>query len=178
MASSSPTLESVDIPREVPPNNTFTVTASVRQGGPSPLGSFSSGGCVSANLAVDAWVTPVTIWVDGSRVGTRELCMKPDNSKEVQFSVSLGSGNHTVEVKVHPVGDVHPFGQSWKDNLTTVADDVRVSVSTSQDAPDPSRASTSDRLLSFLTDVADALGTSVNMVALGAVVAAGVFVFL
>lgn len=179
MASSSPSLQSVDIPSAVPPNNTFQVDVTVRQeSGPGPIGSFTTGGCLSKNLDVQGWVTPVTLWVDGERVGTKELCLAPGNGRDTTFSLSLSSGSHRVAVKVHPVGDVHSWGQSWKDNLDVVADDVVEHVSTSSDAPDPSRASTADRALMFLTDVADALGTSVNMVAVGIVIAAGVILFL
>jgi len=177
MASSSPEIQAFEVPSEVPPNNTFTIDATVGQtDAPDPW--LSSGGCTTSQLDVTGWLTPVTLWIDGQREATRELCMANNNSRDVSFSASLSSGTHTVELKVHPVGDVHSFGETWKDNLDVVADDVSQSVGTSSSAPDPSMPSSSDRLLMFLQDVADAIGTSVNMVAVGIVVAVGVILFL
>lgn len=177
MASSNPVLRSVDMPQEVPPNNTFIIDVEAAQGdGPDPW--LSSGSCTSPNLDVTAWVTPVTLWVDGERRGTKELCLANNNSRQTQFSLSLSAGSHDVEVRTHPVGDVHGWGETWEDNLDTYNDDVRGTITTSSDAPDPSQPDSTDRVLMFLEDVADALGTSVNMVALGIVAAAGVILFL
>jgi hypothetical protein len=177
MASSNPVLNAVDMESEVPPNNTFVIDVEAAQGsGGDPW--VSSGSCTSQNLDVTAWVTPVTLWVDGSRRGTQELCIANNNSKDTQFSLSLSEGSHDVEVRVHPVGDVHGWGETWEDNLNEYGDDVRTTITTSEEAPDPSQPQGSDKLLRFLEDVADALGTSVNMVAVGIVAAAGVFILL
>lgn len=180
MASSSPTIVSVDFPNEVPPNNTFQVNVDVRQqDGGGPLGAFTSGGCVSQSLSVNAWVTPVTLWVDGEKVDQTTKCCAPGgNTKTASFSVSLSEGTHDVAVKVHPVGDVHSFGTSWKDHLDVVDDDVQATISTSEEASDPSRQSGSSAIIQSIKDAADQLGVSMNMLLIGSVAALGVFLLL
>lgn len=175
MASSNPFVQSVDLPNEVPPSDTFKIPVVVGQGdGPDPW--LSSGGCTSQNLDITAWVTPVTLWVDGERVATRELCLANKNTKSTEFSLSIRSDSR-VAVKVHPVGDVHPIGQTWEDNLGTVADDVSANISVSEDASDPSEDS-STGLLAWLDTAAKRIGTSVNMLAAGIVVAAIAFLLI
>lgn len=177
MASSNPRLNAVDMPAEVPPNNTFVIDVEAAQGsGGDPW--VSSGSCTSQNLDVTAWVTPVTLWVDGSRVATQELCMANNNSKDTQFSLSLSEGSHDVEVRVHPVGDVHGFRETWEDNLNEFGDDVRATITTSSEAPDPSQPQGSERYLRFLEEAANALGTSVKMVTVGLVAAVILVVLL
>jgi len=75
------------------------------------------------------------------------------------------------------VGDVHPIGQTWEDNLGTVADDVSANISVSEDASDPSEDS-STGLLAWLDTAAKRIGTSVNMLAAGIVVAAIAFLLI
>jgi len=179
MAKSDPMLTSADIPRESQPGNTFTIPFEARQAaGGGPLGAFTSGGCVTKTLDVNGWVTPVTLWVDGQRRDTEELCLAPNNSRSGSFSVSLSEGTHTVSVRVHPVGGVHPIGQSWEDNLDVVADEMRATVDVSRDASDPSEDSEQGSLQKWLGTVAGQLGTSVNMVALGIVLAVAVFLLI
>lgn len=179
MAKSNPMLKRVDIPTEAKPHNTFTIGITAHQGkGDSPLGSFTSGGCTTRNLGLNGWVTPVTLWVDGERVATQELCLENNNSRDTTMSISLSKGKHRVSVKVHPVGDIYGWNESWKDNLDNVADEVKQTVDVSREASDPSRASSSDRLLMFIEDIAGRIGTSVNMLALGAVAAVGVFLLV
>lgn len=178
MASSKPIIKRVSLPSEVPPSNTFTFEVSVRQeSGPDPWGS--SGQCTSKNGDITAWVTPITVWVDGSRRETQELCLANGNERSTQFSLSLTPGSHNVEVQVHQVGDNVPLGESWEDNLAgTVRDDVTATVETSTDARDPSRQTSTGKLLDFVNSVADALGTSVNMIAVGVVAAAILFLVI
>ncbi|NLV08726.1 hypothetical protein GOC74_02080 [Halomicrobium mukohataei] len=178
MASSNPSIQSASIPSEVPPNDTFTVDVTVRQGeGPDPWGS--TGGCTSSTLDPTGWVTPVSLWVDGDLVDTRKLCLANNNSKDTQFSLSLSAGSHTVEVAVHQVGDVIPAGQGWRDNLSaTEYDDVRETVSTTEDAPDPSRPSTGDRITRLLDSLSDSLGASTTQIGFGIAIAVVVLVVL
>jgi hypothetical protein len=175
VASSNPYLQAVDVPNEVPPNNTFRVSVVVGQGeGGDPW--LSSGSCTSNNFDPTAWVTPVTLWVDGEMVDDKTLCIANKNTKNTEFNLSVSS-DANVTVKVHPVGDVHPIGQTWRDNLEDVADDVAVTVSVRDDAPDPSNDSGTG-LLGFINTLAKRLGTSVNMLALGIVLAAAAFILI
>ena len=171
MASSNPSIQSVEIPSEVPPNDTFTVPVTVRQGkGGDPW--LSSGACPTKGLDPTGWVTPVTLWVDGTRRATEELCLANNNSRDTQFSVSLSEGEHTVEVRVHQVGDAVPFGQTWEQNLqSTTYDDYDQTVTTSTDATDPTKPSTGESLLNYVRQLADALGTNTTMIAAGAIAA-------
>jgi hypothetical protein len=175
VASSNPYLQAVNIPGEVPPSNSFRVEVTVGQGeGGDPW--LSSGGCTSNNLDPTGWVTPVTLWVDGEKVDEDVLCIANNNTKNTQFALSLAADSQ-VTVKVHPVGDVYSIGESWRDNLDEVADDVQQQVSVSQDASDPSNDSGTG-VLAFLDTAAKRLGTSVNMLAAGIVLAFAVFLLM
>lgn len=175
MASSNPYLQAVDVPGEVPPNNNFRIDVVVGQGeGGDPW--MSSGGCTSNNLDPTAWVTPVTLWVDGEMVDSKTLCIANKNTKNTEFALSVSSDSR-VTVKVHPVGDVHQIGQTWRDNLEDVADDVVTQVVVSQQADDPSNDS-GEGLLAFLDTAAKRLGTSVNLLAVGIVLAFAVFILI
>lgn len=178
MANSNPSIQSVDVPEEVPPNDTFTVDVTVRQGdGPDPW--LSTGGCTSRNLDVSAWTTPVSLWVDGALKDTRELCLANNNSRETTFSLSLSEGSHTVEVAVHQVGDVVPLGESWEDNLeATRHDDIRAQIVTSTEARDPSRPDAGEKVTRFFERIADSLGTTTTQVGLGIAIAVVILVVI
>jgi hypothetical protein len=155
MAFSNPTIQDVSIPSEVPPNNTFSVEVTVRQGGPDPWAS--DGSCTSRNLDIAAWETPVRLKVDGETVAERELCLASGNERQTSLSASLSPGQHTVTVEVLAVG-----GNAYdlKDRQERVSDDARYNVSTSDDARDPSKPTVTDRLTRLVERVASALGTS------------------
>lgn len=179
MASSSPVLIAADLPSgEVPPNDRFTVEVEVRQeSGPDPW--LSSGACPQTNITGTGWVTPVSLWVNGEMKTFKKLCITPGAQKTVALTTSIPPGGGTLKVAAHQVGSVIPTGQTWKDNLeSSIYDDMSSQVTTSTDAPDPSQPSSSDRVLMFINDIADAIGTSTNMVAIGIVVVAGVVLFL
>lgn len=179
MGQSDPMLVSADIPREAQPGNTFTIPFEARQAqGGGPLGSFAKGGCVTKTLDINGWTTPVTLWVDGERRDTNKMCLAPDNSRSGTFSVSLSEGEHRVAVKVHPVGDIHPIGQSWENNLDMVGDEMQATVSVSRDASDPSERTEQGSLMQALNDIAAKLGTTVNVVAIGAVAVLGAVLLL
>jgi|GEM_PF-4075716 len=169
MASSNPSIKTAEIPDEVPPRDTFTIPVTARQGkGGDPWGS--SGACLSKTGDPTAWVTPVTLWVDGERRATNELCLANDNSRDTSFSVSLSPGDHRIEVRVHQVGDAVPFGQTWEQHLSeTTHDDVSKRVTTAKDATDPSRQSPTEGVLAYLETLASSLGTSTTMIAVGAI---------
>jgi hypothetical protein len=175
VARSNPYLQAVDVPDgPVPPNNTFRIDVIAGQGeGGDPW--LSAGSCYSNNLDPTAWTTPVTLWVDGEMVDEKVLCMANNNTKNTQFSLSL-SQDSQVTVKVHPVGDIHP-GETWSDNLDEVADDVVTNISVETGADDPSNDS-GEGLLAWLDTAAKRIGTSVNMLAIGIVVAFGVFLVI
>ena len=178
-AESDPVLVSADIPVEAQTYNTFTIPFTVKQAaGGGPLGNLSKGGCTSKNLDVNAWVTPVTLWVDGERRDTEELCLAPDNQRSSSFSLSLSEGDHTVSIKAHPVGDIHPVGETWEDNLGTVGDQMQATVSVSRDARDPSEDSENTSVREWLRRIAAQLGTTVRMLVLGGLVGVGVFFYL
>lgn len=175
MGSSNPYIQSVDAPNEVPPNNTYQIQLVIGQGdGPDPW--LSSGGCTSRNLDITGWTTPVTLWINGEKADEDVLCLANKNTRNTSFSLSHGE-DADVAVKVHPVGDVHPIGQTWRDNLGTVADDVTFTVTVDDDADDPSDDS-GEGLLGFINTLAKRLGTSVNMLALGIVLAAAAFILI
>lgn len=169
MASSQPTLKSVDIPTEVPPRDTFTVSVTARQErGADPF--LSSGGCPTKTGDPTGWVTPVTLWVDGERRATNKLCLANNNERETTFSLSLTPGEHTVEVRIHQVGDPVPIGKTWENLIEkTTYDDVSVTVSTDENARDPSRKTPAESLMGFVESIADALGASTTMLAAGAI---------
>jgi hypothetical protein len=169
MASSQPSLKSVDSPSEVPPRDSFTISVTARQGrGGDPI--LSSGQCTSPNLDITGWVTPVTLWVDGQRQATQELCLANNNERETSFSLRLSPGEHTVEVRIHQVGDAIPLFQTWEQNLeSSTHDDVSVTVTTSEDARDPTQPSVVESLMGYIEGIAESLGASTTMLAAGAI---------
>jgi len=173
MASSDPTLVRAGIPPEAQPNNTFPVEIEVEQGGGDPWAS--EGGCTTPNLDVTGWETPIELVVDGEVVDSKRICLAADNRRTVTMNASLSSGNHTVSAKVYKVG-----GNAYdlKPMIEEVNDEITRNVSTSTDARDPSEPTSGDKLINFLDRIAQSLGTSVNVVAVGIVVGAGVILFL
>lgn len=174
MARSDPTIISADLPTEAPPSNTFAVEVEVEQGGGDPWGS--DGDCVTSGLDVTGWKTPVELVVDGDVVDDVELCAATGHSKTATLSTSIQStGEHDLAVKTYSIGGNAYDLQGPELRLN---DEIRQTITVSGDASDPSRPSTSDRLLSFLTDAADAVGTSVNTLALSIVAAAAVVLLI
>ncbi|ELZ22399.1 hypothetical protein C475_17843 [Halosimplex carlsbadense 2-9-1] len=169
MASSNPSIKAVDIPTEVPPRDTFQITVTARQGrGGDPI--MSSGACPTKTGDPTGWVTPVTLWVDGERQGTEKLCLANDNEREAIFSLSLSPGEHTVEVRIHQVGDAIPLFQTWEQNIeSSTYDDVRQTVTTDENARDPSRKTPAESLMGYVESIAKSLGASTTMLAAGAI---------
>lgn len=175
MAESDPSIVSTDIPSEAQPGNRFTIPFTVSQGPQGPS-LDDQGYCVDGANPFN-WNTPVTLWVDGEKIDDEVLCVGAGNEKSGRFSASLSSGSHRVAVKVHPVGQ-HGLFQTWRDNLDVVNDEVSTTVSVSTDARDPSRDSDQSSIRQFLEDLAGQLGTTVNMIALGAAIAVAVFLVI
>lgn len=172
MAMSDPSLVSVDIPGEAPPNNTMQVNATVRQGGPDPWGS--AGNCTSKNLDISAWQTPIRVRVDGEVVDERELCLASGNERSASFSVSIGStGQHRITVEVLAVG-----GSAWnlKPRKEEVNDEISDQISVAQDATDPSKSGPLESLKRMLGSVADELGATTTTLGLGMALMVGLLV--
>lgn len=173
MAFSNPSITSAAIPTEAQPNNRFTFEVTVRQDGPDPWAS--DGSCTSANLDIAAWKTPIRLMVDGEQVDETELCLASGNTKTGRLSASLSEGQHELNVVVDSVG-----GNAYdlKPMQTEVNDDVSQTVSVSQDASDPSRPSSTDKITRWFQRLADALGGTTQQIAFGMVLAAVVLVVL
>lgn len=161
--TSKPTIVTADVPDEVPPNNTFQVSVTVEQGGPDPWASNQS--CVSKNLDVLAWNTPIRLLVDGKEVDTEELCLASGNTRETKLRASLsGEGNHQIKVEVFSV-DGNAF--DFKNNNGKVNDDVTYQVQVQKDASDPSKPGPLDSLKRILGSVADELGATTTTLGAG-----------
>jgi hypothetical protein len=162
MARSDPSLVDARIPTEAQPDNRFTFTATVRQGGPDPIASDNS--CVSQTLNVAGWQTPVKLFVDGEEVDSTELCMGSGNTKEAQLGTSLSAGSHRLKVSVYEVG-----GNAYdlSDDPMTENDSVTQTVTVEEGARDPSEPTASDRVTAFLASIAEALGGTTQQVAFG-----------
>jgi len=173
MAFSNPSIQSASIPTEAQPNNRFTFEVAVRQDGPDPWAS--DGSCTSANLDITAWKTPIRLLVDGEQVDETELCLASGNTKTGTLSASLPDGQHELTVVVDSVG-----GNAYdlKGMQTEVNDDISQTVSVSQDASDPSRPSSTDKITRWFEQLADALGGTTQQIAFGMVLAAIVLVVL
>jgi hypothetical protein len=156
---SDPYIESVDIPGEARPNESFTVTATVgnRSETTIPQDGTCQSGIVGTNVA---WKTPVVFRADGRKVAEVTKCLDGSSgTKSVSRQVTLGPGEHTVTVEVIKA----PGGQ--------IADTRGSNVSVSEDARDPSIPSTGDRMTQFLGRIADSLGGTTQQVAFGMVLA-------
>lgn len=173
MAESNPSIRRADLPREAQPNNTFPVEVEVEQAsGRDPWGS--DGYCISG-LDIRGWRTPVELLVDGEVVDSQELCIVAGEKKQATLRASVPSGTHSLRVRVYRVGG---FAYDLSPMTKEVNDEQSGTVTASTDASDPTEPTSSDKFMLFLEDVADALGTSVNMVAVGVVAAAAVFILL
>jgi len=166
MATSDPSIVSAPIPGEAQPNNRFTIDVEIAQAGPDPLGN--DGGCVSQNLDIAGWVTPVKLYVDGEIVDEKELCLASGNRKTAKLSMSLPQGTHDVEITVFDAGG-SAYDFSNRENQPS--DTRRQTVTVSRDARDPSTPTTTDQLTRFLQRIADALGGTTQQVAFGAALA-------
>jgi len=172
MAMSDPSLVSVDIPSEAPPNNTMQVDVTVQQGGPDPWGS--AGDCTSKNLDPTAWQTPVRLKVNGEVVDKRELCLASGNERSVSFSTSIGStGQHRLAVDVLSVG-----GSEWnlKPRKEEVNDEISSQISIAQDATDPSKSGPVESIKRVLGSLADELGATTTTLGLGMALMVGLLV--
>jgi hypothetical protein len=167
MARSDPSLVDARIPTEAQPDNRFTFTATVRQGGPDPWGSDNS--CVTQRLDVTGWQTPVKLFVDGEEVDSTELCLAPDNTKDASLGTSLSPGTHELKVAVYEVG-----GNAYdlSDDPMTENDAQTQTVTVEEGARDPSEPTATDRVTEFLASIAEALGGTTQQVAFGMVLAA------
>lgn len=173
MANSDPSIQSAEIPPEAQPNNRFTFDVTVRQGGPDPWAS--DGGCTTSTLDVTGWQTPVALFVDGEKVDENTMCLAPDNSKTTTLSTSLSEGQHDLRVVVYSMGgngyDLQPVQQEENDS-------VRQTVAVHSEASDPSRPTTSDAIMQYLSRIAEALGGTTQQVAAGMVLAVVLLVVL
>ncbi len=166
MARSDPTLVNASIPTEAQPNNRFTFSVQVRQGGPDPIASDNS--CVSQALNVAGWETPIKLFVDGEEVDSTELCMGSGHSKTGNLGTSLSSGTHELKVTVYEVG-----GNAYdlSNDPMEPNDSVTQTVTVEEGARDPSEPSATDRVTDFVGSIADALGGTTQQVAFGAALA-------
>lgn len=163
MAMSEPTLPSVDIPDEAPPNNAFQVEITVKQSGPDPVAS--DGNCTTRNLDIGGWQTPVNLYVDGEKVNSRELCLAPDNKRTFTLSASIAEpGNHSIRVEVLAVGGNAYDLQPRKEQVN---DDISGQIAISQDASDPSQPGPLDSLKRILGRLADELGATTTTLGAG-----------
>ncbi|WP_158055965.1 hypothetical protein [Halorussus halophilus] len=163
MAMSEPTLVGVDIPDEAPPNNTFRVSVTVKQGGPDPWAS--DGSCPTKKLDVAGWKLPVELHVDGEEVDSRELCLASGNKRSLTLSTSISDpGNHRVEVKAYAVG-----GNAYdlKPRRERVNDDVTGQITVEADARDPSKPGPVDSVKKMLDGFADELGATTTTLGAG-----------
>jgi len=166
MADSNPSIVSADIPTEAQPNNRFTFDVTIRQDGPDPWASEDN--CISPNLDIKAWKTPVKLFVDGSEVDSETLCLASGNTKTAQLSASLSPGTHDLEVKVYQMG-----GNAYdlKKKPPSVNDNVGQRTEVTQDSSDPSRQSPTGQLGEWIASLAEAVGGTTQQVALGAALA-------
>lgn len=163
MAMSAPTLVGVEIPDEAPPNNTFRVSITVKQGGPDPVAS--DGSCMTKNLDIAGWKLPLKLKVDGEVVDERELCLASGNKRTVTLSTSISSpGNHRVKVEAYAVGG-NAYDLSGRKE--TVNDDVTQQVTVSKQASDPSKPGPLDSIKKMLKTLSDELGATTTTLGAG-----------
>jgi hypothetical protein len=178
MPQGFPTIVSGDLPAEGRPSNSFTVSVTVKQDGDG--NKIGPGVCHSGlgDLDPRGWVTPVSLWVDGNVVESKTKCMNVGEEAEFSFTVPpLTTGRHDVSITTHPVG-THGLTETWKQNKEDTTDEIRQTITVSREARDPSTPSGSGKILQFLEGLANSLGTSVNMLALGIVVGGAVFLVI
>jgi hypothetical protein len=157
------------IPDSVPPGDTFTIEATIKQNAGGDPWTAGAAWCTSKTLNIQGWKTPVEVWVDGEKVGEDSLCMASGKTRTATLSVSVDGEpetNHTVEVRAIKIED---FGYDLTPAKESVNDDLTRTVVIDPEAEDASEPSSLDNLLRPLRKVADALGGSVTQIALGAV---------
>lgn len=172
MAYSDPTIESGEVPSEVPPSNTFTVPVTIKQRGPDPIAS--DGSCSNNKLNVFSWRTPVELHVDGEEVDQKVLCLAPGNTGTATLSTSLQTGTHDVKVVVKSVGG---NAYDFEDATEEINDDLARRVSVVEGADDPSKPGLIEQIMNALTGLTGALGTGSKYTA-GLLVLGIVFLFL
>lgn len=167
MAWSNPSLNTVDIPDEVPPNNRFTVTVNVHQDGPDPWMSEDS--CITNKLDIKGWKTPVALFVDGEKVDSDELCLASGNDRSTTLTASLSeTGQHSVKVVVYSVGgNAYDLGTTPHEPN----DDIVQTIEVVEDARDPSRPGAGESVMQWFEKLADAIGGRTQTLAAGMVLA-------
>lgn len=166
--ASEPQIVTFDAPDSSPPGNTISVDINIGNNNKDPLPQ--SGTCLSGILGHVAWNNPWELFLDGEKVAEGNICTdRPDGNpnKEVTERVTLknSTGEQRLRLVVLKVPEMTIHDEQIKIvNVSTSAEDPAVE--------DPGA------VREFFENIASQLGTSVNMLALGAVLAAAVFILI
>ncbi|QLH83351.1 hypothetical protein [Halosimplex pelagicum] len=170
MAESRPEIVTFDVPDQSPPGNSISVTINIGNSSKDPLPQ--SGTCMSGAWGFGhvAWNNPWRLYLDGTKVAEGSICTdRPDGNPNKAVTERVRLNNTTGEQRLRL--------EVLKVPEKTVYDEQIAPISVSSESSDPAIPdSDGSSLTEILQPIADSLGTSVKIVAVGA--ALGIIAFL